>query len=67
MVKNLLAMQETWVPSLDREGNGYPFQYSCLGNIMERGAWRATVQGIGKTQTREHLPHFTCVLVTPMC
>ena len=21
------------------EGNGYPLQYSCLGNPMDRGAW----------------------------
>ena len=27
------------------EGNGYPFQYSCLGNPMDRGAWWATVHG----------------------
>ena len=26
------------------EGNGNPFQYSCLGNPMDRGAWRATVK-----------------------
>ena len=25
------------------EGNGYPFQFSCLENSMGRGAWRATV------------------------
>ena len=25
-----------------REGNGDPLQYSCLGNPMDRGAWRAT-------------------------
>ena len=25
------------------EGNGNPLQYSCLGNPMDRGAWRATV------------------------
>ena len=25
------------------EGNGNPFQYSCLENPMNRGAWRATV------------------------
>ena len=25
------------------EGNGNPLQYSCLGNSMERGAWRATI------------------------
>ena len=23
------------------EGNGNPFQYSCLGNPMDRGAWQA--------------------------
>ena len=27
------------------EVNGHPFQYSCLGNSMDRGAWWATVQG----------------------
>ena len=26
-------------------GNGYPFQYSCLENHMDRGAWQATVHG----------------------
>ena len=25
------------------KGNGKPLQYSCLGNPMDRGAWRATV------------------------
>ena len=38
-------------PELGRslgEGNGNPFQYSCLGNIMDRGAWWATVHGISK-------------------
>ena len=28
------------------EGNGYPLQYSCLENSMDRGAWRATVDGV---------------------
>ena len=28
-----------------REGNGYPLQYSCLENPMNRGAWQATVYG----------------------
>ena len=51
MVKNLPAMQETWVRSLGREGNGNPVQYSCLGNSMDRGAWWATVHGIAKSQT----------------
>ena len=30
------------------EGNGNPLQYSCLGNLMGRGAWRATVHGVTK-------------------
>ena len=29
------------------EGNGYPLQYSCLENPMNRGAWQAIVHGIG--------------------
>ena len=34
------------------EGNGNPLQYSCLGNSTDRGAWRATVHGVAKSQTR---------------
>ena len=34
------------------ERNGYPIQYSCLENSMDRGAWRATVHGVTKSQTR---------------
>ena len=34
------------------EGNGNPLQYSCLENPMDRGAWRATVRGVTKSQTR---------------
>ena len=30
------------------EGNGNPFQYSCLENPMDRGAWWATVHGVAK-------------------
>jgi len=33
------------------EGNGYPIQCSCLENSMDRGAWKATVYGVAKTQT----------------
>ena len=48
MVKNSPAMQETQVQSLcqEKEGNGNPFQYYCLGNLMERGAWWATAHGV---------------------
>ena len=30
------------------EGNGNPFQHSCLENSMDRGAWRATVHGLAR-------------------
>ena len=30
------------------EGNGYSFQYSCLGNPTDRGAWWATVNRVAK-------------------
>ena len=36
------------VPGLRRSprgGNCNPLQYSCLGNPMDRGAWKATVMG----------------------
>ena len=32
------------------EGNGYPLQYSCPGNPMERGAWWATVHGVSRVK-----------------
>ena len=43
------------VPGLGRspgEGNGNRLQYSCLGNPMDRGAWRAAVHGIAKSWTQ---------------
>ena len=48
------------IPGLGRSpggGNGNPIQYSCLGNPMDRGAWRATVHGVPKSWTR--LSNFT--------
>ena len=30
------------------EANGYPFQYSCLRNPMDRGPWQATIGGVTK-------------------
>ena len=34
------------------EGNGYPLQYSCLENSMDRRACRDTVHGITKGRTQ---------------
>ena len=59
VVKNLLAkagnLRDTSLsPEWRRApggGNGDPLQYSCLENPMNRGAWRATVHSITKSQT----------------
>ena len=53
LVKNMGDLGS--VPGLGRspgEGNGYPLQYSGLGNSMEGGARWATVYGVAKSWTR---------------
>ena len=57
MVKNLPANagEVGLNPGLERapgEGNGNLFQYSCLENSMDRGAWWVTVHGVAKSQTQ---------------
>ena len=39
------------IPGLGRspkEENGNPLQYSCLGNLMDRKVWQATIHGVTK-------------------
>ena len=53
MAKNLPANAGDvgLIPGLGKypgEGSGNPLQYYCLGNPMDRGAWRATVRGASK-------------------
>ena len=66
MGKNLSAGAEDVrdmgsIPGLGRspaEGNGYPLQYSCLENPMDRRAWGATAHGVTKNWTcLSHLAH----------
>ena len=48
------------IPGLGRfpgGGNGNPFQYSCLENPMDRGAWRVTVHGIAESDMTEVRSH----------
>ena len=52
-VKNLLANAGDMglIPGLERsprEGNGSPFQFSCMGNPMNRGTWWAVIHGVIK-------------------
>ena len=61
MVKNLPAnagdIRDTGSISGPRrspgEGNGNPLQYSCLENLMERGAWWATVYRVAESDMTE--------------
>ena len=61
VVKNLPAMQETVCNARDvgsipgpgkspGEGNGKPLQYSCLGSLMDKGAWWAAVHGVTRVR-----------------
>jgi len=46
------------IPGLGRppgEGDGNPFQYSCLENSMNRGAWQITIHGVAELyMTKRH-------------
>ena len=47
---------DPWSGSSPGEGHGNPLQYSCLENLIDRGAWRDTVHGVTKeSNTAEQL------------
>ena len=55
MVKNppANAGDTDLIPGLERssgEGNGNPLLFFCLGNLMDRGAWQATVHGVTRDE-----------------
>ena len=63
VVKNLPANAEDsgLIPGLGRcpgEGDGYPLQYSCLENPMDRGAWGATVHRVTKSRSQLSDEHY---------
>ena len=43
---------DPWVGKIPGGGNGFPLQYSCLENPMDRGAWWATIHRVTKSQTQ---------------
>ena len=60
VVKNLPANARDagLIPGLGRSpgvGSGNPLQYSCLGNSMHRGAWRARVYEVTESDVTERL------------
>ena len=49
------------IPGLGRlpgEGNGYPLQYSCLEDYIDKGAWQTMVHGVTKSWTLLRGFHF---------
>ena len=72
MVKNLPGMRETWVQSLGWEDpleEGMASHSSILAwrIPMDRGAWRAAVRGVAKSQTRLSNYTFTFILSSGVC
>ena len=59
------------IPGLGRfpgEGKGYPLQYSCLENPMDRGAWRLQSAGlhrVGRDWATNIFTFTLCGLLTP--
>ena len=58
VVKNppAIAGDQGSIPGSGRspgEGNGNLFQYSCLGNAMDRGAWWVTVHRVAESDKNE--------------
>ena len=45
--------------SFTGEGNGTLLQYSCLENLMDRGAWWAAVHGVARSRTQLSDFHFS--------
>ena len=75
MVKNPLAnagdiRDAGFIPGSGRSpagGHGNSLQYSCLENPMDRGAWRAIVHRVTKSQTRlKDLAHTHVLHITTM-
>ena len=58
MVKNLPKISIPGLRQSSGERSGYPLQYSCLENSINRGAWWATVHGVIKSWTRLREFHF---------
>ena len=56
------------IPGLGKspgEGNGDPFQYSCLESPVDRGAWWATVHEVAKESDTTEVTEHACILALP--
>ena len=74
MVKNLPAnsgdaRDVASIPVLGRSsggGHSHPLQYSCQENSMDRGAWRAIIHGVAKSDMTE-VTYKACTAITKYC
>ena len=54
-----------WIGNTTWRKAWQPMQYSCLENPVDRGAWRATVHGVTKSQTRlKRLSHMHIYIIS---
>ena len=53
-------MFDRWIGKISGKGKGYPLQYSCLENSMDRGAWWATIHGVAELDMTEQLSLSLC-------
>ena len=54
------------IPGLVRSpggGNGNPFQYSCLENPMDLGAWWARIHGVRKRYDQNNWDTCSCIYI----
>ena len=54
-IKNLLSGLIPGSGRYPEEANGNPLQYYCLGNLMDRGAWQATVTVLQELDNRNDM------------
>ena len=54
------------IPRFQGEGNGYPLQYSCLENLMDRRAWWAIGHGVTKSKMHDWATNMFFQLISPL-
>ena len=66
--------QDTWIQSLSQEdppgeGNGNLFQYSCLGNLVDKGAWwgcKRVIQDQAHTHGSSEINKMSLIYLCPI-
>ena len=64
MKRNIKRPKENVTITNRGEGNGNLLRYSCLGSLMDGGAWWATVGGVTMSQTQLNMRAHTGTITT---